>query len=199
MLRGYLAMAAVLAVAGSAAAQPVHPPPMVEVVVDSDRVDLPPVPQLDAPAAIDGVHSVLGLLVRGESFFGREVVVRGRVTWIYDCATHGGSFGPVGPPKATRRQKLKIIAQKPQLCWRPHFVIADDLKLGSPEMWVVDVPRPLRPDERKRMTKEQIGQHPQPPAIKVGEEIVLSGRFDSRSPTGFANSNGLLVYGALVK
>ena len=60
---------------------------------------------------------------------------------------------------------------------------------------MVEVPRPLREDERRDpVMVEEFKKGPQPPAIKVGDKITVSGTWTIKSPGGFGNSDGLLVY-----
>jgi len=118
--------------------------------------------------------------------------VVGTVVWIYDCMVAEQK------PGESRRATRKRITNSPELCNRPNLYIADDPSAPpSDGLWVVEVPRPPRPDELKTLPQEVIDNWPKVPKVKVGDRVVITGKFDRRSPRGFSSSDGLLVYGSL--
>jgi hypothetical protein len=65
-------------------------------------------------------------------------------------------------------------------------------------VWVVENPRPPRPDEIKNgdeeMVKEMQAAFDAVPEFKVGDEVVVTGKWELKSPRGFSDSDGLLVF-----
>ena len=166
--------------------------PPVPIPQPRANLDFPAVPDFEFPEAKNGIHSVREMRVRSSKFLGQDVQVEGYVTWIYDCVVENMR------PGQTRRQVEKRIKGDPTLCMIPHFYLGDAADT-KPErsVWVVEVPRPLRRDEKRRMTREEIAAHPPVPRIALGDRVVVKGRWGKRSPRGFHNSAGLLVYEAL--
>lgn len=164
-----------------------------EVQKTSIKLDLPPVPDFVMPQPnADGTHSVAEMRLKGKKFLDTEVKVKGYVVWIYDCAT------AIRTPEMTDKELAKILEDQPERCSRPHFTIADKPDT-SPDrgIWVVDVPRPLRKDD-KNLPKEIYAQMKADwkalPPFKVGDQLVVDGTWALVSPKGFRHSDGLLVY-----
>ena len=92
----------------------------------------------------------------------------------------------------------KIVAEEPSNCWTPHFLLADHPdEPTARSIQVVEVPRKLRPDEEKFLSDEEKAELPPVPTIEVGDYVRVSGWWATKSPRGFANVDGLLVYGSL--
>lgn len=165
------------------------------------NLDLPAVPSFDLPPQ-GSPHNVREMRLMGASLLGTDVDVKGYVVWIYDCAEHGGREGPV--EGETYEDRVKFIEKNPQKCWLPHFVLgaAADTKPAE-GIQVVEVPRPLRPDELKKLRRlpkaEREERMPDVPEMAVGDEVIVSGTWTRRSEKGFANSIGLIQYKALRK
>lgn len=161
-----------------------------EVKETTIKLDLPPVPQFDMPSPHpDGTHSVREMRLKGRKLFESDLKIKGYITWIYDCAAE------VRKPEMTDKQVAKQLEEQPDLCNRPHIFLGDS-KDTPPEksVWVVEVPRELRKDEKKTFTKEELRAMPPVPVFDLGDEVIVNGTWDQRSPKGFFNSDGLLVY-----
>jgi Flp pilus assembly protein TadD len=153
---------------------------------------LPPVPELRLPAHGGGPLSVKRLQVERERHLDTDVEVAGVIVWIYDCEIAVRKAGE------SRRAARKRIAARPELCARPHFILGDTTGSRPGDgLWVVEVPRPMRPDEKKNLDEETQKSWPAVPTIKVGDRVVVEGRFALSSPRGFRDSDGLLIYKAL--
>jgi hypothetical protein len=164
--------------------------PKAEVKETTIKLDLPAVPQFDTPSAHpDGTHSVREMRLKGRKLFESDLKIKGYITWIYDCAAE------VRKPEMTDKQVAKLLEEQPDMCNRPHFFIGDT-KDTPPEksVWVVEVPRALRKDELKTYTKEEIRAMPRVPGFDIGDEVIVHGTWDQKSPKGFFNSDGLLAY-----
>jgi hypothetical protein len=161
-----------------------------EVKKTNIQLDLPPVPEFEAPSAHpDGTHAVSELLLKGRKLFGNKLEVKGYVTWIYDCLSHKRK------PGQTDKQAKKMIEEDPSLCDRPHFIMGDEPDTPNEKgIWVVEVPREMRKDELKLMNDDEIAALPPVPVFKIGDEVVVTGTWDVKSPKGFARSVGLVVY-----
>src|SRR5262249_45067560 len=96
----------------------------------------------------------------------------------------------------TKKIGQKAVADSPDQCDRPYFYLADTPNASfEKSLWVVEVPRPLREDEKKDpQLVEAFKKGPPPPQITVGQKLVVSGTWAIKSPQGFGNSDGLLVY-----
>jgi hypothetical protein len=161
-----------------------HPPPAKKI----PREPEPPPP-------VDGVYSPLYLRARGTDVLDQRIKVKGTVVWIYDCVADVAAQ----QPDKSRDEIEKLVVKKPDLCKRPHFFLGD--KKSTPKeraIQVVEVPRPLRRDERISMPKEQVDAWPEVPSLAVGQQITVEGKWALNSPKGWANADGLLVYGRLV-
>ncbi len=96
----------------------------------------------------------------------------------------------------TKKVGQKAVADSPDQCDRPYFYLADQPNASfEKSLWVVEVPRPLRDDEKKDQSLvEAFKKGPPPPQISVGQKLTVSGQWAIKSPQGFGNSDGLLVY-----
>lgn len=161
-----------------------------EVKETTIKLDLPPVPQFDMPSAHpDGTHSVREMRLKGRKLFQTELKIKGFVTWIYDCAEE------MREPGMTDKQLQKMLEEAPDKCNRPHFFLGDTADTPSEKsIWVVEVPRELRKDERRTLTREELRNLPAVPKFSLGEEVIVTGTWDQTSPKGFFNSDGLLTY-----
>jgi hypothetical protein len=164
--------------------------PAAEVRPHSEKLDLPGVPAFDLPAPSgDGTHAVKEMRVKGKKFLDQEVVIKGYVTWAYDCPT------AIRTGDMTDQDVAKLIEDDPQKCERAKFYLGD-AKDTPPEksLWVVDVPRPPNKKEIERLPKEEIAAWPAVPPYAVGDEMVVTGEWRLASPHSERNSDGLLVY-----
>src|SRR5690606_21353991 len=164
-----------------------------EVQETSIKLDLPAVPDFVMPQPNpDGTHPVQEMRLKGNKFLATEVQVKGYVVWIYDCAT------AIRTPEMTDKEVAKILEDEPERCVRPHFTIAD--KADTPPdrgVWVVDVPRPLRKDDKllgKEIVAQMEAEWKALPPFKVGDEVVVTGTWALTSPKGFKHSDGMVVF-----
>ena len=165
-----------------------------EVKKTDVKLDLPAVPQFDVPTSSGATHGSREMRLTGNKLLDTKVEVKGYITWIYDCAIAGGVEGEILPDQPLEA-KRKYIAEHPEACFRPHFFIGDSADTAPHRsVWIVDVPRPLRADELKPLTSEEKKALPPPPVYALGDEVVVRGTWSMRSPGGFANSEGLLVF-----
>jgi hypothetical protein len=164
--------------------------PKAEVKPHSEKLDLPGVPAFDLPTPnSDGSKSVKELRVKGKKFLDQEVTVKGYVTWAYDCPT------AIRTEKMSDADVQKLIEEDPTKCERPKFYLGDEPSTPPEKsLWVVDVPRPPNKLEKERLPKEEIKNWPAVPPYKVGDEMVVTGRFVLSSPHSERNSDGLIVY-----
>jgi tetratricopeptide (TPR) repeat protein len=173
--------------------------PAPEVKKTSIQLDLPVVPAFDLPSQnADGSHSVKELRVEGHARLDSDLVVKGVITWVYDCPTAIRTAGE------TDKAVAKRIEDDPTLCERAKFYVGDTLQTPVEQsLWIVDVPRAFNKVELQNMPKEDL-KNPPPdrcdakaktcPIYKVGDEVVLGGTFALGSPHSERNSDGLLVY-----
>jgi len=63
---------------------------------------------------------------------------------------------------------------------------------------LVDIPRPPREDEKKVLPKEDLAAWPAVPEFTLGQHVTVTGKWMLKSPEGFANSAGLLVYKSMI-
>ncbi len=161
-----------------------------EVKETKIKLDLPAVPQFDMPSPHpDGTHSVREMRLKGRKLFQTELKIKGYVTWIYNCGDE------LRKPDMTDKQVKKMLADAPDKCNRPHFFLSDKPGTGGEKsIWVVEVPRELRKDEKKTYTKAELAEMPPVPIFKLDEEVIVTGSWKQRSPKGFFNSDGLLIY-----
>jgi hypothetical protein len=155
-----------------------------EVVETQTRIELPAPPEFQAPQPNpDGTHSALEMRRNSAKFMDQVVKIKGYVVFKYDC------IQVLGP---------KVYKESPDKCERPHFYIADD-KDASIEraVWVVEVPRAPREDEKKVLPKEELNNPelwPPEPKYALGDQVEVEGTWSTKSPKGFVNSDGLLIY-----
>lgn len=151
----------------------------------SIKVDLPAPPDFPAPPVhSDGSHSVTELRRRGARYLDQTIKVKGNVVYKYDCAALLGE---------------KVAKEQPERCERPHFYLADEANASHDKaIWVVEVPRALRDDERREYTREELAALPKEPKLGVGDSVVVEGVWATRSPAGFVKTDGLLVYRNLI-
>jgi hypothetical protein len=164
--------------------------PKPEIAATTVKLDLPEVPAFDIPGAHpDGTHSVREMRLKSAKLLNTDVQIKGFVTWIYDCVAE--EQGPDDTAETVRKR----IEADPTLCDRPHFFLGDTPDTtGERSVWVVDVPRKLRADEMRIMSREERASLPKVPEIKVGDEVIVTGTWNRESPSGFSNSEGLLIY-----
>jgi hypothetical protein len=164
--------------------------PKAEVKPHNEKLDLPGVPAFDLPPpSTDGSHSVKEMRVKGKKLLDQEVVIKGYVTWAYDCAT------AIRTENMSDKDVAKAIEDDPTKCERPKFYIGD-AKDTPPEksLWVVEIPRPPNKMEIERLPKEEIKAWPPVPPYAVGDEMIITGDWRLASPHSERNSDGLLVY-----
>ena len=173
---GFVALA--LAACGGGASGPA---PKAEVAETDVKLDLPGVPAFEKPQAHpDGTHSVLEMRRLGPKFLEQDVKVKGFVIWKYDCIAEIGAAA---------------FKESPEKCQKPHFYLGDAPDTTREKaIEVVDVPRPPRDDEKKFLPKEDLKNWPKVPEYQQGQELVVTGKWSIKSPMGFVNSDGLLVY-----
>lgn len=162
--------------------------PQVEETTIS--LDLPSIPVFDMPSPNpDGTHPVQELRLKGYEHLDSEVEVRGYVIWDYDCAT------AVRTPDMTDEEVEELVQEEPERCELPNFYLGDEAD-AEPEqgLWVVEVPREPRPDERRNLPASELADWPEVPEYDVGDEVVVTGEWALQSPEGAASSEGLLVY-----
>jgi len=176
--------------------------PEAEVTKSTVKMSLPAVPSFDLPPANpDGSHSVKELRVKGKKLLDTDVVVKGYVTWAYDCAT------ALREPGMDEKAVQKIIDDDPTKCERPKFYVGDAPDTPAEKsLWVVDVPRPYNVLEMKRLKPKERNQpdrcepnekDPKKqvcPPYKVGDQVEVTGKFALASPHSERNSEGLVVY-----
>jgi hypothetical protein len=164
--------------------------PQAEVRPHNEKLDLPGVPAFDLPPPnTDGSHSVKEMRVKGKKLLDQEVVIKGYVTWAYDCAT------AIRTEAMSDKDVAKAIADDPTKCERAKFYLGD-AKDTPPEksLWVVDIPRAPNKLEIERLPKEEIAAWPAIPPYAIGDEMIVTGDWRLASPHSERNSDGLLVY-----
>lgn len=164
--------------------------PKPEVVQTAVKLDLPEVPAFDIPAPHpDGTHTAREMRLKSAKLLNTEVQIKGFVTWIYDCVAE-----LQGPDDDVKEIRQKIL-EDPTVCQRPHFFLGDTPDTsGERSVWVVEVPRKLRSDELRLLSRQERANLPDVPDIDIGDEVVVTGLWNRESPAGFANSDGLLIY-----
>jgi len=155
----------------------------------------------DVPA---GQLTVRRLRVACKPLLGQRVVLRGIVTFAYDCAKD------VRKPGESDRAVHARIDADPTLCQRAKLYIGDDAKTRADRsLWIVDVPRPYNKLELSHLSKAErtMPDRCEPgekdpaklvcPPYQVGDEVIVAGRFDLTSPHSERNSDGLVIYEAM--
>lgn len=133
-----------------------------------------------APAGVEDVRDTAAVRRDRVALRGERLRVRGFVVFTYDCVAHLGA---------------EVARDEPDRCTRRHFYLADHP--DAPPftwIWVTDVPRPPREDERRYLPKEELEDWPKVPDIAVRDEVIVEGGWSDHSAVGFVNSDGLLVY-----
>ena len=187
--------------------------PAPEVAETEIKLDLPAPPEFQEPKPLaDGSHSVTEMRLRSGKFVDQQVKVTGFVTFHYDlkvCARELGEKMVTADPtlcdgkkdivECTAKVGDKAVVETPDKCDRPNFYLGDSPNASyEKSIWVVDVPRPLREDEKRdRMLVEEFKKKPPPPELTLGQKVTVEGKWTIKSESGFANSDGLLVYGGL--
>jgi hypothetical protein len=164
--------------------------PKREVVQATVKLDLPEVPAFNIPSPHpDGTHSVREMRLKSSKLLNTEVQIKGFVTWIYDCVAE------LQGPGDTVDQVRKRIEADPTQCDKPHFFLGDAPDTSAERsLWVVEVPRKLRADEMRLLSRQERANLPKVPDMKVGDEVIVTGTWEKQSPDGFTNSDGLLIY-----
>lgn len=168
-----------------------------EVMETNIKLDLPAVPEFVVPQANpDGSHPVAEMRLNGKSFLNQEVRIKGTVLWIYDCAT------AIRTPEMSDKDLQNILATEPERCVRPNFIIGEDASSKTERgIRVVEYPRPIRKDEKSALGDELVAEMEAAlaalPEFAVGDEVLVTGMWDLKSPKGFHNSEGLLTYGSM--
>jgi len=176
--------------------------PEAEVTKSTVKMSLPAIPAFDLPPPNpDGSHSVKELRVKGKKLLETDVVVKGYVTWAYDCPT------ALREPGMDEKAVQKIIDEDPTKCERPKFYVGDAPDTPAEKsLWVVDVPRPYNKLEIERIKQkdrnmpdrcEPNEKDPKKqicPPYKVGDQVEVTGKFSLSSPHSERNSEGLIVY-----
>ena len=166
--------------------------PAPEVQTPATKIGLPVVPSFVLPPEEPGFVSVQMLRVAPKPHLDTEVKVMGFITWVYDCLTANAKRGE------SRAKTQKRIDDDPTLCERPKFYLGS-VKNEPMErsLWIVDVPRPPTKLERERLPKEELAAWPKVPKYKLGDYVVVTGKFATSSPHNERNSDGLVVFQAL--
>ena len=167
-----------------------------EMSKDSQEpIELPAVPAFEIPSPYpDGTHSVREVLLKSPEFTGSQTKIKGYVVWVYDCATALESTG-----KSAEDIKKMIDTEPERWCSRPNFRVADSPGNDDSEKtaWIVEVPRALRPDEKRSRTEENVAMAKMfkaMPEISIGDEVIVEGEWNTESPRQARKSAGLLVY-----
>jgi hypothetical protein len=165
-----------------------------EVKEHNIKLDLPAVPDFQMPSPNpDGTHPVEEMRLRGNEYLGQTVQVKGHVIWVYDCAT------AIRTAEMSEKDVQALIDEDPTRCTRPNFYVGSTANASTDKgVWVVENPRPPREDEKKSLPDEELAAmkaaYEAMPAFKVGDEVVVTGSWALRSPRGFRDSDGLLVF-----
>jgi hypothetical protein len=184
--------------------------PKPEVAETEIKLDLPPAPDFKEPVPYpDGSHSITEMRLKGTRFIDQAVKVTGFVVFQYDlkaCARELGEKKVKQDPKLCEGKKdivdcanklgEKAVVDTPDQCERPYFYLADNANASlEKSLWVVEVPRPLRDDEKRdQQLVEAFKKGPPPPSLTLGQRVTVAGTWSIKSPSGFGNSDGLLVY-----
>lgn len=179
--------------------------PAAEVKKSDIKVNLPDVPGFELePPNPDGSKQVKEMRVKGKKLLDSDIVVKGVVTWVYDCKT------ALRQPGMSDKDVEKLMYEDQTKCERAKFYIGDKPETPAEKsMWVVDVPRPFTKIELERLKtrKAQEEELKNPanrrcdakkkgdcPVYEVGDQVEVTGTWKLASPHGDRNSDGLLVY-----
>jgi len=186
------------------------PAPRPEIAHDAVRAVPPAVPTFELPALEPGMHGPRELRAQGTRWLGKEIQVVGHVTEFYKCSV--SVVGTPGQPReapaqdlrqtdqhrieeatnnrnqdtvwarrnaeAKREAEARRVAIEREQCSKPRFHIGDTR--GAPlaaTISVVDVPKGTE--------------------LTVGERVVVTGTWTTRTPGGEHNIAGMLVYKAV--
>lgn len=168
---------------------PLKGPPR-EIAQTTVKLSLPEAPAFDIPGPHpDGTHSVREMRLKSSKLLNTEVQIKGFVTWVYDCVAEHQSADE------TIAETRKKVEADPTMCQRPHFFLGDTADTsGERSIWVVEVPRKLRSDEVRLLSRQERANLPKVPDINIGDEVIVTGSWANTSPGGFTKSEGLLVY-----
>jgi hypothetical protein len=198
-------LGAVAALAGGAACEKDKlRGPEAEVRKSAVKLDLPPVPGFELPPPNpDGSHSVKELRVKGKKLLETDIVVKGVVTWVYDCKT------ALRQPGMSDKEVEALIYDDPTRCERQKLYLGDSADTPAERsLWVVDIPRPLTKLQLERMRpRAQLEELNNPsarrcdakkkghcPVYEVGDQVEIAGTWRLSSLHGERNSDGLLIY-----
>jgi hypothetical protein len=177
------------------------------------KLDLPAVPDFTIPQPLpDGSHTVAEVRLRSAKLLDQQIKITGYVVAHYNletCARDLGGKKVQAEPKlcdgkgdigaCSLAVGKKIVEDTPNLCERPYIYLADTPSATAEKsVWVVEVPRPLRPDEVTDPLMVEAYKKNPAPTIAVGQKVVITGKWMIKSPLGFGNSDGLLVYESLL-
>jgi hypothetical protein len=178
--------------------------PAAEVKKSDVKINLPPVPGFELPPPNpDGSKSVKEMRVRGKKLLDTDIVVKGVVTWVYDCKT------ALRQPGMSDKDVEKLMYEDQTKCERAKFYIGDAADTPAEKsMWVVEVPRPFtkielerlkpkaREDELKNPSNRRCDAKKKDdcPIYEVGDQVEVTGTWKLASPHGDRNSDGLLIY-----
>ncbi len=163
----------------------------LEIADASEYIDLPEPPAFDPPPEGD-VLAPRTLRVLSNKYADSKVAVRGTVVWIYDCGSS------IRTPDMSEKELRRLLSDEPERCSRPHLYLGDSSGASvDRSIWVVEVPRPIRRDERRALPKNIVDSWPAVPKVKLGDEVIVRGTWATVSPRGFRNSDGLLIYESL--
>lgn len=172
------------------------PAPQPEIARNEPTVVLPAVPAFELPVIEPGVHHPRELRLRGAALLGTEIAVKGYVTSIYDCVAELA----LSNPKLSLVERREAVDRDPRLCDRPRFYLGE--AAGAPleaSISVVDVPRRPAKPEREAMSPAELATWPKVPNLAVGEHVMVTGTWATRSPHGEEDGRGLLVYKAVAR
>ncbi len=178
-----------------------------EVVEQPVELRLPAPPEFRAsPVNPDGTHSVTELRQQGRKYVDKgDIQVKGYVVFKYDCAVDlRGRLtedARAAGKEITEKELAKLVEtelkERPEKCERPHFYLADAANANRElSLWVVDVPR----EARSSFEKQDAKAHPElyaEPVFCPGDQVTVTGAWTTKSPKGFINLSGLLVFKAV--
>jgi hypothetical protein len=212
---GFLTAIALASLAGGAACgSSSGNAPKAEVVETQIKLDLPAPPEFPMPQPLaDGSHSVAEMRLRSPKFLDQAVKVTGYVITNYNmnaCAHEVGAklvkeneslcAGKGEFSECSFKVGQKAVTETPNLCNRPHFYLADTPSASLDKAILVsDVPRGIREDEKKDqfLVDEFKKKGPPPdldPLMATQTQVAVTGKWQQKSPLGFTNSDGLLVF-----
>lgn len=186
--------------------------PGADVVEKTDvHLDLPNVPEFAKIAVNPEGHSVTEMRRLGAKYLTQSVKVKGYVVWKYDCidlfmkeyqaqaAVEGKPLTEADARKLAEKQYCDSPPPKGvghrERCDKPHFYIADEPNASSQKsIWIVDVPRNPEGKQEEDLAKDDPASWPAAPIYAVGDQVVVEGKWETKSPKGFINLGGLVVY-----